>query len=225
VKSKIKKVLTVMWFVGVTFGVLYSQDGVRVPLNRFFETGKFKLSEATATDTISYNALMTLVGDTGLVIVNPDKNLNRTTWAELIDTSCLRIRWTNPTGKLSFMWSGPTGTQYGIDTAGKFTAPGDVFAGNDNGVLNARYFILGSNSSGTLGALFRATADGVITLTNAGATGFSSFTVGAGAITSGFVRGTGDTDITALMLRSANGTLWYLYPTDAGTLTVTTTAP
>lgn len=167
-KTKIKKILTIVWFVSVTFGVLYSQDGVRVPLNRFFETGKFKLSETATPDTLQYNSMLTILGDTCLVMVNPEKNLNRTTWAELIDTSCLRMRWTNPTGKLSIMWSNPAGVQYGIDTTGKFTAPGDIFAGNDIFTLNNRYIIAGSNSSGTQGIALNATSDGVARLRNAG---------------------------------------------------------
>jgi len=38
-------------------------------------------------------------------------------------------------------------------------------------------------------------------------------------------RGTSDTDITFIALRSANGTKWYIYPDDAGTLQVTMSKP
>ena len=86
-----------------------------------------------------------------------------------------------------------------------------------------------ASSSGAFNILNRwtqvASADGVFAQSNWASTGFTSFTVGAGSITAGFIRGTSDTDITALMLRSPNGTLRYAWIDDSNNWVIGTSAP
>ncbi len=53
-------------------------------------------------------------------------------------------------------------------------------------------------------------------------TGTYSFETGVDVVIG---RGTTDTDITYISLRSANGTKFYLYPDDSGALILSTTAP
>lgn len=69
----------------------------------------------------------------------------------------------------------------------------------------------------------RIDEDGNLTIDVANA---SSVTIQwASGVTAGFIRGVTDTDQTALMLRSPNGTLKYLVVADDNTVSASATAP
>lgn len=180
-------------------------------------TGKVRIGTGTSNGTADF----LVMGDTTTI-----------RGTALRDSSYLRVEVNPFSQRLKVSVIGKTGNNMLtvdstlMSTSLAFTTGGVITSGHDVAVVNSRYFILGSNLSGTQGALFRSTAEGVISLTNAGGTGFTTFTVGAGNLKAGFFRGTTDTDITGWFAHSPDGTLYYIYPTNGGlTLTISPTIP
>jgi len=101
-----------------------------------------------------------------------------------------------------------------ITTTGDVTTFGNIFAGSNNKQI-------GWQSRG----FFQAMGDGTVIYTNNAGTSFTTFQLGAGNFTAGFIRGTVDTDITSAFLRSPNGTLYYITVDNAGVISASTTAP
>lgn len=94
---------------------------------------------------------------------------------------------------------------------------------------NGRQSNLTLDNTGALNFSLRlqvtSTADGVMNVANWSTNGWSKFELGVGANATGFIRGVTDTDITGIYLHSANGSLWFLTISDAGTISVSSTAP
>lgn len=94
---------------------------------------------------------------------------------------------------------------------------------------NGRQSNLTLDNAGALNFSLRlqvtSAADGVMNVANWSTNGWSKFELGVGANATGFIRGVSDTDITGIYLHSANGSLWFLTISDAGTISVSSTAP
>lgn len=131
------------------------------------QTIKSKLAISNLSYTYNADGSVTIMSDTALVIVSPKINKNISTWAQLIDTACLRVRFT-PTGKMMLMWTDIAGLTYGMDSTGKWAFPGDVTAKNDFITFLGRYLVLGLNTTATTGIAMNSTADGVLRVRNAG---------------------------------------------------------
>jgi len=101
-----------------------------------------------------------------------------------------------------------------ITTTGDVTTFGNIFAGSNSKAI-------GWQSRG----FFQAMGDGTVIYTNNAGTSFTTFQLGAGNFTAGFIRGTVDTDITSVFVRTPNGTLRYILVADDGTISTSTTAP
>ena len=154
-------------FIGISY-ILEAQDG-RLGVNRLTSDGKLKLYGLNTNDNNTYDATLTILSDTGLVIVNPRINKRRDTWAELIDSACIRFRFT-PTGKPIIIGTGPTGTDYfNFDSTAKLNITGNLSAGNTT-LSNLTASNVTVTSSGAFNILGRWTqgssADGVFTQSN-----------------------------------------------------------
>lgn len=104
-----------------------------------------------------------------------------------------------------------------------FLSTGNYVAGNGR-QSNLTLDNTGSlNFSGRIQLI--SAGDGIMNVLNWAGNNWSKFELGTSANTTGFYHGTLDTDITAVYLRSPNGTLWYLTINDAGTVVTSTTAP
>jgi hypothetical protein len=94
---------------------------------------------------------------------------------------------------------------------------------------NGRQSNLTLDNSGAMNFSLRlqvnSSADGTMNISNWAGTGWTKLELGTGANATGFIRGVTDTDITGVYLHSANGSLWYLTISDAGTVSVSSTAP
>lgn len=114
-----------------------------------------------------------------------------------------------------------TGTEAGI-------ASGTLVSSDLTEALKTPPAIGGTTPAAGTFTTVNTTGDVTIGSTTAGknltvyGTGTFTFATGVDVVIG---RGTTDTDITYIALRSANGTKFYIYPDDSGALTTSTTAP
>jgi len=144
----------------------------------------------------------------------------------LRDSSYARFLINPFSQRIKFEMIGKTGTNMLTVDSTLITS---ALAMSITGAINTLSEIVAGSNNKYIGflnkSLIRSNNDGELSMTNNATTSFVKFTVGAGNFTAGFIRGTVDTDITSVFVRTPNGTLRYILVADDGTISTSTTAP